>query len=541
MFRVSVGIAVLATVCTFGAPLAYGQSSAERPSFEIADVHVSPRADWVKIQRLAMQGGYLAGDRYEVRRATMLDLIATAYGIERDKVYGGPSWLDYDRFEIRAKTAAKAPPEKLRGMLQSLLADRFGLVVKPDTRATAGYILTRTKGDLKLKQSQGGNAQVGCRATSSFSLGGNREPEHNVICQSAGIESLTQALTRALSRPGTNIAVLDSTGLTGTWDLELKYTDTPGVPTDRQLIEALAKLGLTLQQGEVPQAVLTVERVNEKAGPNPPGVETALPARPLPQFEVATVRLAGQSGGSRALQFQGGGRVTASGMPPGILIQQAWNLPSYEAIVGLPKSFGGSTAKNISIVAKAPDGWFPEAPAAANSQAREILYAMLQALLIDRYKMEVHWEDRPMDALSITTGKPKLTKADPGNRTGCLRENQQQQGRSLLVKLVCRNITMAQFAEQMPAFDTTIWYPATDATGLDAAWDFTLNYDALANLSAPVFAAGRGAATSDATDPSGSVSFVDAVQKQLGLKIEKQKRPEKVLVIDHMLEDPIEN
>src|ERR1035441_7633511 len=49
-----------------------------RPAFDIADVHVSPRTDWVKTPSHAMQGGFLIGDRYELHRATMLDLIRTA-------------------------------------------------------------------------------------------------------------------------------------------------------------------------------------------------------------------------------------------------------------------------------------------------------------------------------------------------------------------------------------------------------------------------------------------------------------------------------
>ena len=34
----------------------------------------------------------------------MLDMIRTAYNVDADKIYGGPSWLDYARFEILAKT-----------------------------------------------------------------------------------------------------------------------------------------------------------------------------------------------------------------------------------------------------------------------------------------------------------------------------------------------------------------------------------------------------------------------------------------------------
>ena len=65
-----------------------------------------------------MQGGTLAGDRYQLRRATMVDLIRTAYNIDfRDEVYGGPSWLDYDRFEVIAKTKPGTRPATLRLML----------------------------------------------------------------------------------------------------------------------------------------------------------------------------------------------------------------------------------------------------------------------------------------------------------------------------------------------------------------------------------------------------------------------------------------
>jgi uncharacterized protein (TIGR03435 family) len=44
-----------------------------------------------------------------------------------------------------------------------------------------------------------------------------------------------------------------------------------------------------------------------------------------------------------------------------------------------------------------------------------------------------------------------------------------------------------------------------------------------------------------ASDPNGALSFFDAVNKQLGLKLEKQKRPLPVLVIDHVDEKPTEN
>jgi uncharacterized protein (TIGR03435 family) len=46
---------------------------------------------------------------------------------------------------------------------------------------------------------------------------------------------------------------------------------------------------------------------------------------------------------------------------------------------------------------------------------------------------------------------------------------------------------------------------------------------------------------SDANDPNGSVTLPEAMQKQLGLKLEMGKRPLPVLVIDHIDEKPADN
>ena len=48
-------------------------------------------------------------------------------------------------------------------------------------------------------------------------------------------------------------------------------------------------------------------------------------------------------------------------------------------------------------------------------------------------------------------------------------------------------------------------------------------------------------ATSGATDPNGSLTLLEALQKQLGLKLEMGKRPLPVLVIDHVEDKPTEN
>ena len=66
----------------------------------------------------------------------------------------------------------------------------------------------------------------------------------------------------------------------------------------------------------------------------------------------------------------------------------------------------------FDIVAKVP------ASVVTNGTAlyRDDLQAMLRALLVDRFKMKVHYEDRPMDAYTLVAAKPKLKKADPSTR-----------------------------------------------------------------------------------------------------------------------------
>jgi hypothetical protein len=74
-------------------------AAATSVKFEIADIHASPPRRFPYFD-----GAFLEDGRYIVRQATVADLIATAYGLKDSSyVYGGPSWLDWDRWEVIAK------------------------------------------------------------------------------------------------------------------------------------------------------------------------------------------------------------------------------------------------------------------------------------------------------------------------------------------------------------------------------------------------------------------------------------------------------
>jgi len=174
---------------------------------------------------------------------------------------------------------------------------------------------------------------------------------------------------------------------------------------------------------------------------------------------------------------------------------------------------------------------------------------------VERFKMDAHMENRSVNAYTlIATKQPKLKKADPTTRTkwqeGALPDSKggKNANPSLGRLVTCQNVTMAQFAELLPGIAPGYLHTEVlDATGLEGGWDFTFSFSPAgvlqlnrggANSDAGTPAAGG---TTEASEPSGALTLFDAMTKQLGLKLEAQKRPIPVLVIDHIERKPIEN
>ena len=128
--------AVLIIACCY---LVLGQSADTGPKFVAADVHAVPGAG------MAFRAIPIHHGRYELKNASMLDMLRTAYGFEADRIVGDPSWLGMDRFDIAAKLPGESTPDNQKLMLQTLLEDRFKLVVHKDTRPITGYVLTAGK------------------------------------------------------------------------------------------------------------------------------------------------------------------------------------------------------------------------------------------------------------------------------------------------------------------------------------------------------------------------------------------------------------
>jgi uncharacterized protein (TIGR03435 family) len=517
--------------------------------FEAADVHPSPH-----VSEPWMDGPHLEGDRYILFQAPMADLIANAYKIDAANVQGGPSWLEYNRYDIDAKTAPATSGADQRLMLRALLAERFQLAVHNGTASVPAYVLKLGKDKPKMKPSDGsGDAKCDWVPPPSGSA-----PQMAFSCHHETMEQLVDLLrnTRGGGYLNDREPIVDDTGLKDEFDFDLKWTPSGG--RDRagaaavSIFDAIeAQLGLKLVQETAPRPVLLVDAVDETPLPNPPGTDKAVPPRPLPEFEVAMFTPSKPDGPRRG-NF-GRGRLDATGITLKTLMEIAWDLNEneMEAFANAPpwldKDRWDISAKMSNDDA---DDAKNKPPQADNQQLR----LMLQALLADRFNLQAHIEDRVSDAYSLVADKPKLTPADPKSRTRCA-EGPGPDGKDprmanpILNRLVtCQNMTMEQLGiELQRVADGYIHNTVLDKTGLKGGYDFTLSFSSVNNIlngGARPQSNGPGQQNGDettASDPNGAVSLFEAVHRELGLKLEKEKRPVPMLVIDKINETPTPN
>jgi len=153
---------------------------------------------------------------------------------------------------------------------------------------------------------------------------------------------------------------------------------------------------------------------------------------------------------------------------------------------------------------------------------------MLQALLADRFGLKVHNDNRPLPTYVLTLGKGahKVKKSD-GGQSGCqVQQSPPQPGAAPFAQASCHNLTSAQIIQNLGQIRDYMDHPLVDQTNLEGTWDFDLKITPRAAL---------GAAGSD------GISLFEAVDKQLGLKLELRQIPAAVIVVDSVNRKPTDN
>ena len=525
--------AAFALLALLAAPLLAQIPAPPAKSFLLADVHPSPFTPFP-----FMHGNSIQGDRYFLTQATMLELIATAYGVDPDNVHGGPTWLERDHFDLRAKVPPKTTPEDIKPMLRTLLAERFHLVVTTGTAPLPAYLLTAGPGKPNLTPSEA-DGDPNCVPLPPPPPGA---PSYiTIVCKNMTMPGLADTL-RDFAGGYLTQPVVDQTGLAGAYDLTLKWTGRGELAQQGadgiSIFAAVEKqLGLKLELKTSPRPVFQVAGVDETPTPNAANLATALPEPPVSPFEAVTIKPA--TPGAQAYFNITGNQIETRALPLETLIEVGWNLNGNdkEKIANAPKWLG--TTK-FDVLAKAGPNVRVDKFSSGSLVNYEDLSAMVRGMVAERFGMKWHMEDRPVTAYTLVAVKPHLTPtADPTERTRC-KEGPGPDGKDprpanpvLNRLLTCQNMTMAEIGDELQRVASGyIYNPVVDGTHLKGSYDFTLSFS-----SADKILPGAG----DAAEPNGAISVFDAVSKQLGLKLEKTTRPYPVLVIDHLDETPTAN
>ena len=251
---------------------------------------------------------------------------------------------------------------------------------------------------------------------------------------------------------------------------------------------------------------------------------TFLAAQSAPEFEVASVRASNPDqgfinastpslnvGGDRNLRFA---QITLRD-----LIMLAYGVGARQ-IQG-PSFLNGNPAApadRFDVIARVPAGSTPEQ-----------VPLMLRALLAERFHLGLHRETKTMQVYALEVAKNGLKlKESPEGATGearCTRSFAEHEGATLAA--VCSRMTSADIAQQLQALAPGYFRdgPVVDSSGLKGVYDFKLEW--ITNV--------------EAANGSPGPTMFNAVENQLGLKLDRRRQPLEILVVDQLDRKPTEN
>jgi len=229
-----------------------------RPAFEAASVKKQPA--FIPPSRRPP-----SGVAFYRTNATVASLVQFGYNIREFQLIGGPEWIRRDLFEINARAASEVSTDRMRLMVQSLLDDRFTLVVHKEQREMRGsaLVLARDDGRPGPKLEKCGDPQ-------------NPSPWNPIRIPPGGdirfgkCVAISSVADAATGRP-----VIDKTGLTGMWSYELAFARPEPLPPGRErdladqegvpLFPAALQeqLGLKLESWVGPVDVVVVDSVRQ--------------------------------------------------------------------------------------------------------------------------------------------------------------------------------------------------------------------------------------------------------------------------------------
>jgi uncharacterized protein (TIGR03435 family) len=233
---------------------------AQRPTFEVASIKRN-----ISVGQLSSVNGQ-PGGRITVTNHTLRNIVRNVNRLQSYQIVGGPDWVDRDRWDIVAKGEGDPAFEQLVAMMQTLLADRFKLVTHRETRELPIYALVPARADSRFGSQFRMSTATDCtpEAEAARARAGVPPPPPGgrprcglrlntgvMMTSSATMADIVRALSSVVERQ-----VVDKTGLTARYDLDLTWKDDAEGPSLFTAVQEQLGLKLEPQRGAVEVLVI---------------------------------------------------------------------------------------------------------------------------------------------------------------------------------------------------------------------------------------------------------------------------------------------
>lgn len=234
---------------------ALAQQPAPTLAFEVASVKISQQFGQDEI--VETYPGILT-----MRNVSFTTMVKWAYQLQVPQI-SGPGWLDSQRYDILAKAGSPANYAEMRGMFQTLLAERFKFAAHSENKQMTVFVLVEAKRGHKMKESEGdGPAQM------------RKDLARGAVNERTSMPELAGQLAQDLRTP-----IVDMTGLKGRYDFEFNvraYLPTkeagrktgPVDPLDIMQTALQEDLGLKLESRKAPVEILVIDHLEKSPAEN---------------------------------------------------------------------------------------------------------------------------------------------------------------------------------------------------------------------------------------------------------------------------------
>lgn len=274
-------------------PLRAQQQPTARIAFEVASVKENKSED---PRDIGLE--FLPGGRFVARNVPLMIVIATAFDLpfQSDRLTGGPDWIRRERFDIEATAEKGAIPSgtsvrvregKTRLMLRTLLAERFGMIIRRETRDLPVYALVAQRGGPKLQKADISEKDCADNPTGLITLRDTAACHSFVGGQGRGLHGNAVSVSDLASWVSnwTDRPVVDRTGIEGLFKIDTdgwapmrpRAPRPPGQeqPAEDQVLadparptvqQVFAKLGLKLESQKAPVEMFVIESIQRPSG-----------------------------------------------------------------------------------------------------------------------------------------------------------------------------------------------------------------------------------------------------------------------------------